>query len=103
MHNWIGAMTAVLGAWLIYSGLAHRRRVLAARRPAAIFGEPDAAPPHDRSLAIFGDIMRPMIICALGYFALKASLAYVLLGGSRFSRRLTWLGCCFWWPPTRLG
>lgn len=81
MHNWIGAATAALGGWLIYSGLAHRRRVLAARRAAAIFGKPDAAPPHHQSLAIFGDIMRPIIICALGYFALKVGLAYALLGG----------------------
>jgi hypothetical protein len=84
MRNWIGAITAALAVWLMYSALSHRRRILAGRPASTIAAGPDGAPLHRLSLAMFGDIVRPMIILALAYFALKVIAAYVLLGGARF-------------------
>jgi hypothetical protein len=84
MRNWTGAGLLVIAAWLLSSGLAHRRRVLVARRRSAIFDEPGASRPLDGQLATFGAIVRPIIILGLGYFALKVTVVYVLLDGSRF-------------------
>ncbi len=36
------------------------------------------------SLAVFGAILRPLILCALGYFAVKVTMAYLLLDGGRY-------------------
>ena len=95
MRNWTGAITAVLGAWLFYSALAHRRRVLAARRRDAIFGELGGSRPFDRPLATFGAILRPIIIFGLGYFALKVTLVYFLLGAGRFLSLFDLVGVIF--------
>jgi hypothetical protein len=36
------------------------------------------------SLAAFGAILRPLILCAVGYFAVKVILAYLLLDRGRY-------------------
>jgi hypothetical protein len=95
LHNWIGAVTTALGGWLVFSGLAHRRRVLMARRRLAIFAETGALPPSEPRLATFGAIARPIILGGLGYFALKLTVAYALFGGNRLLSPLDFAGTVF--------
>jgi hypothetical protein len=40
--------------------------------------------PAMSSLAAFGAILQPLILCALGYFAVKVTMTYLLLGGGRY-------------------
>jgi hypothetical protein len=83
MPNWIGVPLFLLGAGLIYSGLSQRARVLAVRRKAAAVGEIETPASSNHSLAGFGYILRALVIIGLGYFALKATLVYALLGDNR--------------------
>lgn len=74
MRHLIGLTLIIYGSWLLYTGLRHRRRYLAA--------PPDpAAPPG--SLDVLGDIMPPLIIMGLGLAALEVVLAYVMVDASR--------------------
>jgi hypothetical protein len=95
LHNWIGAVTTALGGWLVFSGLAHRHRILIVRRRMAIFAEAGASPPSDRPLATFGAIARPIIIGGLGYFAVKLTVAYALFGGNRLLSPFDFAGTVF--------
>lgn len=80
MAYWTGALLFAVGGWLILAGLAHRRRVLALRAaPGA--GDADADP---RSLAVFGEIMRPIILFALAYLGVKTTLAFWWLDAGRY-------------------
>jgi hypothetical protein len=83
MRNWTGAALLSFAAWLLYSGLAHHKRILAARRDAVLASDPGQATTGNGSLARFGGILRPLIIIGLGYLALKVTLAYVLLDAGR--------------------
>jgi hypothetical protein len=79
MRNWTGAALFAIGAWLIFSALAQRGRVLTTRRKS----EAQEVIPTNSSLIALGDIFRPLVIIGLIYFAVKVTLAYVLLDGNR--------------------
>jgi hypothetical protein len=81
MAYWSGAVLFAIGAWLIHAGLAHRRRVLALRAAAA---DPDEAGADPRSLGVLGEIMRPIILFALAYLGVKATLAFWWLDAGRY-------------------
>jgi hypothetical protein len=76
MRNVLGLILTLGGTWLLWSGWAWRAKALAS--PG---GDPAAT---SVSLADFGAIVRPLVYIALGYLALKASLAYALLDAGRF-------------------
>jgi hypothetical protein len=79
MRNWTGAALFAIGAWLVYSALAHRRRIVADLR----HGGPRQAITANSSLTALGDIFRPLVIIGVVYFAIKVTLAYILLDGDR--------------------
>jgi hypothetical protein len=81
MRNCTGAVLFLVGAWLLYSGLLHRARVVRHSAPLDLVQE---STPAISSLAAFGAILRPLILCALGYFAVKITMAYLLLDGGRY-------------------
>ena len=95
LHNWIGALATALGGWLVFSGLAHRRRVLLARRRLTIFADTGALTPSAGQLATFGAIARPIIIGGLGYFVVKLTVAYALFGGNRLMSPFDFAGTVF--------
>ncbi|RAI39515.1 hypothetical protein [Rhodoplanes roseus] len=80
MRYWIGVVCFAGAAWLVAAGLAHKRRVLAARAAAASRGIMPAEPGL-RSVAVFGEIMRPVILFFLAYAAIKTVVLFVVLGG----------------------
>lgn len=82
MAYWTGLVCVSLGAWLIHAGLAHRRRVLALRAQFADWAAQPATDP--RSLGVFGEIMRPIILFALAYLGVKTTLAYWWLDAGRY-------------------
>ncbi|MFZ5558067.1 MAG: hypothetical protein ACOZDY_15335 [Pseudomonadota bacterium] len=82
MAYWTGLVLFAIGGWLAWAGLAHRRRALALRGPAAA-GAP-AARADPRSLAAFGEIMRPVILFALAYLGVKTALAFWWLDAGRY-------------------
>ena len=78
MRHWFGVAFLLGGAWLLYAGLAHRARALAAPRRG-----PEAA---DGALGPFAAILRPLIIAAVVYFGIKATVIYALVdAGAVFS------------------
>lgn len=76
-----GVALFAIGAGFIYAGFLARRRGLAVRR-AGLGRSPDAGGSL-ASLAVFGDIMRPIMLCALGWVALKATFFYWAFHGRR--------------------
>lgn len=83
VRNWIGAVLTLIGIWLLYSAMAHYRRVLTACRSCTGLTEIGALPKAESPMFVFGEIMRPIILFGLGIFALKATVAYFLLGAGR--------------------
>jgi hypothetical protein len=81
VRHWTGLALAALGAWLLWSGLAHRRRVLAAGRAAAP-GDGTPAPTHP-SLAFVGDFFPGLVGVMLVFFGVKATLMYLVLDAGR--------------------
>lgn len=82
MRNATGLVLFVLGAWLAYSAFARRARVIAARRSGAVPAESEAS--GNPRLSMLGEIMRPIILFALAYLALKTIFAYVVLEADRW-------------------
>lgn len=72
MRYYLGLVALLIGAWLIYSAINHRNRVLAARAQAAANG-PVAEP--DPQLTSMGIAMMPFYL----FYGAFASL--LLLGG----------------------
>lgn len=80
MRHWIGVVFFAAAAGFVIAGLAHRRSVLAARAAAAARGILPAEPDL-RSVAAFGEMMRPVILFFLAYAAVKTVVLFVMLGG----------------------
>lgn len=77
MRHAAGVVLFAFGAWLAWSALAQRRRVIAARRAGTVAREGEAA--GNEQLSMMGEIMRPIILFALVYLAAKSVFAYVVL------------------------
>lgn len=86
MANLIGLVLFAYGGWLLYSGLQHRKRFLAA---------PPAAEDDDNRLAILAEVMPPLIMLALGIAALEVVLAYVMIGANPYFSLFDLLGVLF--------
>ncbi|NVO12837.1 MAG: hypothetical protein HXX10_02260 [Rhodoplanes sp.] len=86
MQNWIGTAFFAAAAVLLLAGFAHKRRVLAARAAAAARGIVPTEPGL-RSVAAFGEIMRPVILFFLAYAGLKTAVLFLVLDGEEL---LSW-------------
>lgn len=95
VRNWIGAVLTLIGIWLLYSAMAHCRRVLTARRSCTGLTEIGALPKVESPMFVFGEIMRPIILFGLGIFALKVTVAYFLLGAGRILSLFDLAGALF--------
>ncbi len=84
MRHFIGLGMLVIGAALIYAGHSHRSRVLAARAAAEARGEPPPPEPGLRSLAVFGEIVRPFILLFVALLALQLIFGYVVFDGGQY-------------------
>lgn len=83
MRYWTGVLFFAIGAWLLYAAFTQRRRVLAARREAAVRAAADPAGTLHPSLAMLGHIFPPLVIAGLVYVGIKTTLVYVVLQGQR--------------------
>lgn len=84
MHDWMGTGLIALGLGLIVSGVLKRRG-----RTRAPVG---AIRPE---FAAMGEMIRPLILFAVGIFAAKMTLFYFVLGGERFLTPLDFAGILF--------
>jgi hypothetical protein len=86
MHDWLGVGLIALGVGLLVSGVLKRRAKLRTVYP------PGAIRPE---FAAMGEIMRPVILFFVGWFALKMTLFYFVLGGQRYLSPLDFVGILF--------
>jgi len=86
MHDWMGMGLFAVGLGLIGSGIIkHRGKAQAALPAGAIRPE----------FAAMGEMIRPLILFAVAVFALKITVFYFLLGGSRFLTAFDFAGILF--------
>jgi hypothetical protein len=86
MHDWMGIGLIALGLGLVAAGFVKRHNRIHKPLPAGAIRPEFAA---------MGEIARPMILFAVGFFALKMSLFYFVLGGERYLTRLDFAGILF--------
>jgi hypothetical protein len=84
MHDWMGSGLIALGLGLIVSGIMKRRARMRATAGAI---RPE--------FATMGEMIRPLILFAVGIFAVKMTLFYFVLGGERFLTPLDFAGILF--------
>jgi hypothetical protein len=86
MHDLLGIGLLALGLGLIASGIIkHRTRMRSPTPAGAIRPE----------FAAMGEMIRPLILFAVGLFALKMTLFYFVLGGQGFLKPLDFAGILF--------
>ena len=86
MHDWMGIGLLALGLGLIVSGIIKRRTRMRVPTPAGAIRPEFAA---------MGEMIRPLILFAVGVFALKMTLLYFVLGGQKFLTPLDFAGILF--------
>lgn len=92
MRNLLGAVLMLATAIFLVRARALRRGVLASVGAAELARRRTAALADPRSLSAFGEIARPLVLIGLGWLALKAALAYVMLDGERVLSRFDLAG-----------
>lgn len=80
MRYWVGAVFFAAAAAFLVAAVLHKRGVLAARAAAAARGIVPAQP-GIRSVAAFGEILRPVLLFFLAYAAVKSVVLFFMLGG----------------------
>ena len=86
MHDWLGIGLIALGFGLLLAAVIKRRNRIHAPLPAGGI-RPE--------FAQMGEIVRPLVLFAVGFVALKLSLFYFLLGGERLLTPLAFGGLIF--------
>jgi hypothetical protein len=86
MHDWMGIGLVALGAGLTAASVMKRRSRM--RAPVAT----GAIRPE---FAAMGEMIRPLILFAVGIFGLKMTLFYFVLGGERYLTPLDFAGVLF--------
>ena len=86
MHDWLGMGLVVLGLGLLVGAVIKRQNRLRTPIPAGAIRPEFAA---------MGEVMRPLILFAVGLVALKMSLFYFVFGGSRLMSALDYGGLMF--------
>jgi hypothetical protein len=74
MRYYLGAVCLIIGLWLIYTAINHRKRVISARERAAANGEEQQI---DKALSAMGTAMLP-------FYAMYGAFASLLLIGGYF-------------------
>lgn len=85
MMYWVGVLATPAAIALFVSARLHRARVLAARADAIRHGYPAERPANPDSIAALGELVTPIVLCALAYLALKTRLAYYMLNNGALS------------------
>lgn len=85
MMYWIAILVTPLAIGLFMSARAHRANVLAARSDAIRCGYPADRPVDPESIAALGEMVTPIVLCAIAYLALKTCLAFYLLNNGALS------------------
>ncbi len=86
MHDWLGIGLIALGMGVAAAGFVKRRNRM---------NLPLSAGAIRPEFAAMGEIARPLILFAVGFFALKMALFYFVLGGERYLTRLDFGGILF--------
>src|SRR3978361_42966 len=86
MYDWLGIGLIALGAGLVVAGIIKRRSRIRSPLPAGAIRPEFAA---------MGEMVRPLILFAVGLFALKMSFFYFILGGQGLLTPLDFAGIMF--------
>ena len=86
MHDWLGVALFALGFGLVVIGVIKRRRRLRMVHP------PGSIRPEFAGMT---RIVRPLLLTALGFFAVETSVHYFMLGGARLFSPLDFAGILF--------
>ncbi len=86
MHDWMAFGLIALGLGLAVAGVAKRRSRIRSPMPAGAIRPEFAA---------MGEMVRPLILFAVGVFALKISLFYFVFGGEAYLTPLDFGGILF--------
>jgi hypothetical protein len=86
MHDWLGIGLVALGLGLIGSAIMKRQSRMRNPVPAGAIRPEFAA---------MGEMVRPIILFAVAFFALKMTVFYFVLGGQRYLTPLDYAGILF--------
>ena len=86
MHDWLGIGLIAFGLGLMVTGFVKRRNRIRKPLPAGAIRPEFAA---------MGEMVRPLILFAVGIFAVTMSLFYFVLGGERFLTPVDFGGILF--------
>ena len=86
MHDWLGIALFALGFGLVATGVIKRRRRLRVVHP------PGSIRPEFAGMTT---IVRPLLLTALGFFAVETSVHYFMLGGDKLFSPLDFAGILF--------
>lgn len=84
MRYWVGSVLFLSAAAFLWSGLRHRRRVIAIAPRDAIMAQRAIASEDPRSLAALSEIGRPIVLFFVAWIGVKSGLAYVWLDAGRW-------------------
>ena len=89
MRYWTGLVLVICGAVMLYLAIVRRKKVLAAWREVGIFSAQEGSEgswPALTTMAVFGEMMRPIILFVLVLLGVAIAALFVMFdGGTTFS------------------